>query len=107
MITCMCRKAARTARDEARRLLQAEPEAAEHLFELARAEIGSKLDTMVFWPVRYMKARTFFAFVFMGLICIWFYKLVMILFGFLMLRIVWEFGRYILGVPEAAGAGKH
>ena len=101
MIVSTVRDSAVRARDELGRCLTESPEPTLRLLGLTREQAEARLAQMVFWPVRYIRAREFFAVALMGAICIIFYKLAMILFGLLIFRIFWEIARYILGLPES------
>jgi hypothetical protein len=103
MIFSTVRDAAVRARDELSRCLAENPQPTLRLLRMTKERAEARLDRMVFWPVRYIRAREFFAIAIMGAICIVFYKLAMILFGLLVFRIFWGIAKYILGLPESRG----
>lgn len=98
MIGSTVRDAAVRARNELQNNLQAEPERVNQLFGMTAEEIEARLNEMVFWPVRYIRAREFFGLIVLGVTCIFFYKLGLILVGMLMFRVFYDVARYILGL---------
>jgi hypothetical protein len=100
MIGATVRDAAVRARSELKNNLQVEPKRVERLFGLGPKEIEARLKGMVFWPVRYIRAREFFGLVILGVSCIFFYKLGLILIGLLLFRVFVDVAKYILGLVK-------
>lgn len=97
MVGSTVRDAARTARQELLALVDSKGERLSHVLGVGPAEIEESMNGMVFWPVNYLRAGQFFGLVVLGVFCIFFYKLGVILLAFVLVRIFWEVARYIWG----------
>jgi len=108
MIGSTVRGAARSAKRELLALTDTKPEAVQAVVGLGKEEIQRSMENMVFWPVNYLRAGQFFGLVLLGVFCIFFYRLGVILLGLVLLRIFWEVVKYLWGESAQAssdGAG--
>jgi hypothetical protein len=96
-LTVVLPMAASQARDELRTDLRLRPAVGTEVFGLDPDVIEKRLDGMVFWPVRYIRARELLGLIVLGVTCIFFYKIGMILIGLLMFRLFWEVFHYLVG----------
>lgn len=97
MIGSTVREAARSAKRELLTLTESHPRKISEVLKLDLESIKRAMKEMVFWPVNYLRASQFFGLVILGVFCIFFYKLGVILLAFVLLRIFWEVAKYIWG----------
>lgn len=103
MIGATVRDAAVQARGELEQGLRSRPADVKSLFGLEPEAIEKRLDQMVVWPVKYIRAREIFSMIVLGVTCIFFYKIGMILIGLVMFRVFWEVIRYLISAFSAEG----
>lgn len=91
------RDAAKQSKQNLESLNEANPEKSGKIFNMSPKTINTSIKEMVYWPVNYIKAGQFFALIFLGVFCILFYRIGVVLIALLLLRIFWEVAKYIFG----------
>lgn len=91
------REAAKQSKQNLESLNNDNPKRSERIFDLPLEKICTSIKEMVFWPVDYIKAGQFFALIFLGVFCILFYRIGVVLIAFLLLKTFWEITKYIFG----------
>lgn len=91
------RETAKQSKQNLEVLIQNHPEECESVLGLSTKKIRKSMKDMVFWPVNYIKAGQFFGLIFLGVFCIIFYRIGVVLISLLLLRVFWEVSQYIIG----------
>jgi hypothetical protein len=100
------RDAASRSRVRLQEAIQHNPDTAREWYGLDAAEAQTRLDSMIFWPIRYAKPMELLLLIFLATACFFAYKLFLILIGFILYRGLRQFAGSFEPSPSSPGAGK-